>query len=297
MLALLAFLGAGHGPWAEGDPHGALVERGLARALRVGDVWGLPVATEALAEAEVLEGKGRFLDAVRSNATRILAARGEDGGWGYAAGFRPGSDVPYSALVVPALVAARDAGVGSPADLAAGVDRWLASLEEDEGRLAYLLDGRAYGYTPTVGNGLSAAAMRAWLEVGLTAPRHRAHLALAARRRPDWGISFREVDVPGRGRQRVQVGFLSFHAWWYGTAAAFQAGGEAWTGWFGRLKAALLPHQRTEGCARGSWDPVGTYERQTGGRVLATALGALMLEAPYRHRRLAEAPSRGVRPR
>ena len=37
-----------------------------------------------------------------------------------------------------------------------------------------------------------------------------------------------------------------------------------------------------------SWDPLGTYERQTGGRVFATALCALMLETPYRHRRLSE---------
>ena len=31
-----------------------------------------------------------------------------------------------------------------------------------------------------------------------------------------------------------------------------------------------------------------TYERQTGGRVFATALAVLMLEEPYRHSRLTQ---------
>ena len=93
--------------------------------------------------------------------------------------------------------------------------------------------------------------------------------------------------MPGQGRRRVQVGHLSFYEWWYGSMATFQAGGDAWAGWFARAKAALVPHQRTDGCARGSWDPVAAYERQTGGRVFATALGAMILETPYRHRRVA----------
>ncbi len=53
-----------------------------------------------------------------------------------------------------------------------------------------------------------------------------------------------------------------------------------------RAAAAAGP-PREERCARGSWDPEGMYERLTGGRVFATAMAVLMLEAPYRHRRLA----------
>ena len=101
-----------------------------------------------------------------------------------------------------------------------------------------------------------------------------------------WKISFVEREVPGRGKVRVQVGNLSMYQWWYGTLGLFQRGGTAWTSWFGAVKTALTGHQRRDGCARGSWDPEGTYERQTGGRVFATALGVLMLEQPYRHRRL-----------
>ncbi len=290
-LALLAFLGAGYVPGAPGA-EGPALERALTRLAATGDSWALPLVTEALAEAEALEGRGRWRRALEANAKRLVGARQPDGAWGYAAPWRRGSDVPYTALVVPALLAARDAGVALPEDLGRGVDAWLTSLEAEQGKLAYLLDGRAYGYTPTTSNGHAAFALRELLETGTRSPRHATHAALVAGEAPAWKISFREVEVPGRGRLRVQVGHLSLYAWWYGTLGSFQKGGAAWTRWQGALKGALLPHQRKNGCARGSWDPEGTYERQTGGRVFATALAVLMLEQPYRHRRLASEPGR-----
>jgi len=284
-LAALAFLGAGHLPGEPGAA-GAALKAALPRLAATGEVWALPLATETLAEAEVLEGKGRWRAALEANVKRLVAARQPDGAWGYAAPWRRGSDVPYTALVVPALLAARDAGVAVPDDLARGVDAWLSTLEVDQGRLAYLEDGRTYGYTPTTSNGHAAFALRELLEVG-QGTRHAAHASLVAGEAPEWKISFREVEVPGRGRMRVQVGHLSLYAWWYGTLGSFQKGGASWSRWQAALTKALLPHQRKDGCARGSWDPEGTYERQTGGRVFATALAVLMLEQPYRHRRLA----------
>jgi hypothetical protein len=291
-LALLAFLGQGHGPWVAGDPWGPLVGKALARAERPTDVWSLALAAQALAEAAVLEGKGGYAPAARRLAERLLRARQADGAWAYAAGFRDGSDVPFTTLVVQALVAARDAGVTLPEGLPREVDAWLSGLEADDGRLAYLKDGRAYGYTPTTTNGFSAAMIRSWLEVGLAGPRHRAHAALVRREPPEWRISWREVTVPGQGKQRVQIGHLSLYQWWLGGLALFQAGGDGWTAWWSRARSALLAHQVREGCARGSWPPEGTYERQTGGRVMSTALGVLLLETPYRHRRLAEGATR-----
>lgn len=290
-FATLAFLGNGHLPGAEGDPHGAVVAKALD-ALRGSDSWSLPLTVECFAEAEALEGKGRFTDRVTAGVERMLSMRQEDGAWGYAAPWRPGSDVPQSALVVSALAAARDCGAAMPDDLGRQIDAWLSKLEEKGGKLAYLEDGRKYGYTPTTSNAHCAFAMRELLETGTATTRHRAHASLVASETPVWKISFREMDVPGRGKVSVQVGNLSMYQWYYGTVGAFQRGGESWTGWFGAAKTALAAGQRTSGCARGSWDPLGTYERQTGGRVFATALGALMLEQPWRHRRLAESAGR-----
>ena len=286
-LATLAFLGAGHGPLTPGDRYAKGVEKALA-ALRSGggDVWSAALTTQAAAEAAVLSGVEQDAEAARASAARLLGSREKDGAWAYAGSFRAGSDVPFAALVVPALVAARDVGAEFPAGLASDVDRWLGTLEVDHGRLAYLLDGRAYGYTPTTANGVAAAAIREWLEVGREGERHRAHLALARSDPPDWTISFKEIAVKGQGKVRVQIGHLSFYEWWYATMALFQAGGDGWRSWYARLASALVPHQRQDGCARGSWDPLGPYERQTGGRVFATALAVQMLETPYRHRRL-----------
>ena len=106
------------------------------------------------------------------------------------------------------------------------------------------------------------------------------------------GVEFISVNtdsqalVTSRSDVKVQIGNLSMYQWWYGTVGLFQKGGASWTSWFGAVKTALVGHQRKDGCAKGSWDPLGTYERQTGGRVFSTSLGVLMLEQPYRHRRL-----------
>lgn len=285
-LAALAFLGHGHLPDPEGDPRARLLEGTLRRLAGGGDPWTRALATEAFAEAEALQRKGRWRELAVRGAEGLLEARGEDGAWGYASGFRKGSDVPYSAFAVAALVAARDAGAALPADLGPGVDRFLASLEEKEGKLAYLLEGRTYGYTPTAYNAHAAAAMRELLQAGTAGARHRAHLAEVRERRPAWRIAWKEIDVPGRGRIPVQIGSLSMVQWWYGGVALFQRGGSDWSGWFGATKAALLPHQRKDGCARGSWNPEGQYEKAVGGRLMATALGVLLLEQPYRHRPL-----------
>jgi len=286
-LATLAFLGRGHLPGADGDPHGEVVEKALLRLRNPRDAWALCLSTQAFAEAEAMEGKGRWRGPLEAGAKRLLAMRGRDGAFGYFPSGR-GSDVPLTALAVQALVAARDAGVTLPADLGAGVDRFLDSLEEKGGKLAYVVNGRRFGYTPTSTNAHLALAIRELLETDTSGKRHRAHRALVLSQKPVWKISFREVEVPGRGKVPVQIGNLSLYQWWYGTIALFQRGGSDWRGWFRKTRSALLGHQREEGCARGSWDPEGTYERQTGGRVFATALGVLMLEQPYRHRRLTE---------
>jgi len=286
-LAALAFLGQGHSPAAENDPHAERVERALDWLKNQGGGrWSLPLSLQALSEAEALDQTGRYTEEILSRTEALFALRQEDGAFGYAAPFREGSDVPFTALCVQALVAARDAGAELPDDLATRIDAFLNSLESRKGKLAYLLRGRDYGYTPTATNAHLAAACRLLLQVGTRGARHRAHLALLKKSAPQWKISFRTIEVEGLGETKVQIGQLSMYQWWYGTIAAFQTGGATWNTWFASTRKALLDHQRKEDCARGSFDPEGMYERQTGGRVFATALGVLMLEQPYRHRRL-----------
>ena len=282
-LATLAFLGAGHLP--RGKLHGQTVTKALNHLENArGRSWGRVLSLQALAEAEAMGGTGRWRKEVQSRAAQLLAQRGRDGAFGYAQGFRRGSDVPYSALVVQALVSARDCGFSLPQDFAPRIDTWLDTLEVRKGRLAYIKNGRRFGYTPTSDNAACAAAMRALLQINTRGKRHKLHMALLARERPIWKISFKTLLVPGRGRMKVQVGRLSLYRWWYGTLATFHSPGSQWSPWYTKLKSALKKKQRKSGCARGSWDPKGTYERQTGGRIFATALAVLSLEQPYRQR-------------
>lgn len=285
-LATLAFLGHGHRPDDAKDPRAPAVRKALASVGNPRDRWALALSTQAYSEAAAMTADPVLVKKARSLAATLLALRQKDGGFGYAAPWRKGSDLPYTALAVQALVAARDAGFDLPAGFAKGVGKFLDSLEEKHGKLAYLVDGRKWGYTPTSSNGCAAAAIRELLEVGVHSARQHAHLKLVMREKPVWKISFKELDVPGRGKMKVQIGNLSLYRWWYAGIAEFQHGGSDWKAWFKSARTALVGHQRKKGCRRGSWDPLGTYERQTGGRVFATALGALILEQPYRQRRL-----------
>lgn len=276
----LALLGAGVLPDKDGGEPARTLDRALRTIEHPHSVWGTALGLEALAEAEVLEGKGRWKDAVLRLGRELLARRMSDGAFAYAGGFRGGSDVPYTALAVQGLVAARDAGLDLPADFGPGVDRFLDGLEEHLGRLAYLKEGRRYGYTPTRTNAHSGAAIRELLDAGTSGVRHKKHLACVGGDLPVWKLEWETIE----GR-KVQIGNLSLYQWYHGTIAAFHAGGSLWSSYFGAVKTALLGHQRKDGCARGSWNNEGTYERETGGRVLATALAVLMLEQPVRHRR------------
>ncbi|NUN49046.1 MAG: hypothetical protein HUU15_09485 [Candidatus Brocadiae bacterium] len=280
-LCCMALLGHGIIPDPEGSETQQTLDRALLNLRNPHSAWGLALACEALSEAEVAEGKDRWGPTAKRLAEKLLSMKGEDGAWAYAGAFRGGGDVPYSAFVVQGLVAARDVGVEFPADLASGVDRYLSSLEEHKGRLAYLKNGRNFGYTPTRTNAHSGAAMRELLQAGTDTARHKLHLGCVAGDIPVWKLEWKEIKG-----QKFQVGNLSLYQWYYGTIASFQAGGSLWTSYFGAVKKELLAHQRKDGCAKGSWNNEGTYEIDVGGRVFSTSLAILMLEQPYRHRKL-----------
>ncbi|KAF0246003.1 MAG: hypothetical protein FD180_1146 [Planctomycetota bacterium] len=282
-FCVMAFLGHGVLPNEEGTEQEKLVFNSLKKLEAPHSAWGIAVACEALSTAEALERKGRWKAAAHRLADRLIGMRLEDGCWAYAGDFRGGSDTPYTAFCVQALVAARDAGFELPADLAKRTDDFLNSLEEAKGgKLAYLKNGRQYGYTPTKVNGHSGAAIRELLAVGTGGDRHKLHLMCVGNDIPAWKIEWQ--TVPGY-KEKFQVGNLDLYRWYYGTIATFHAGGSHWTNYFGAVKRELLAHQRKsdkDGCAKGSWNNEGTYEIDVGGRVFTTALAILMLEQPYR---------------
>ena len=79
------------------------------------------------------------------------------------------------------------------------------------------------------------------------------------------------------------AGTIDYYYWYYGSYALFQKGGQDWKAWKDHMIKAVVEHQRTEGCAKGSWDPRCDPWGDNGGRVYSTALCTLCLEVFYRY--------------
>ena len=81
---------------------------------------------------------------------------------------------------------------------------------------------------------------------------------------------------------------INFYYWYYASYALFQYGGKEWRRWNESMLATLIATQRRGNIDEdGSWDPIGEWGA-AGGRVYATALGAMTLEVYYRFRRAEE---------
>jgi len=99
------------------------------------------------------------------------------------------------------------------------------------------------------------------------------------------GVAHLEEHAPEwRTTRGKRFATIHFYAWYYGSAALYQAGGKAWEKWSEALREALVPNQRVGGCADGSWDPLDEWGA-AGGRVYSTALAALTLEVLARFAR------------
>jgi len=282
-LATLAFLGAGHAH-REGE-HKETVARALDRMRRGGGratLFAIAFETRALAEAFDLTGDETLRDGVRKRVAVMLDSRQPDAGWRYWPGSRMSAGVPTTSAVASALRVADEAGFRVETGFRAPVLRWLDRLVDREtGRVKYHVGAERLGYTPTTANAASALLVRAWLDQPRGHPEVARGRKALARRRPKWSIRFKRMKVKGVMRD-VQIGYLQHYYWDHGTEALARLGGGAWSAWNRALKRALLPKQRKDGHAKGSWDPVGTYGK-VGGRVFSTALCALMLEAYYRY--------------
>ncbi|MEZ5964801.1 MAG: prenyltransferase/squalene oxidase repeat-containing protein [Planctomycetota bacterium] len=79
--------------------------------------------------------------------------------------------------------------------------------------------------------------------------------------------------------------WVDHYYWYYGTYAMYQVGGSQWDQWSKSVNDAVVKHQRTDENFKGSWDPEDAWG-QDGGRVYATAILVLTLEAYYRYSRV-----------
>jgi len=296
-LALLAFLG--NGDTTVAGPHQRQVQRGIVWLLGEQDadsgrfgrssgpsqVYEHAIATLAIGEAAAFSGHRVLRDAARRGIAVIQAARNPQAAWRY--GFAPdgSDDTSVTAWMVQALDAGRRVGLEVDEQCFQGALSWLDEATQPEnGRCGYdatgTLSARVSGsndqYPPENGEALTGAALFLRSLIGQRAestPLLEQHAELLLQKLPEWNPEGLTCDM---------------YYWYYGSMGLRQLGGSSFAAWADALAPAALGGQRQDGDAAGSWDPVGPWGF-SGGRVYATAMMALCLEAPYRFAPPAEA--------
>ena len=270
-LALLALLGGGS--THRDGPHAAEVARGIDFLVRrqkadgslAGDaeffaaLYCHGMATIALGEACAMSGDERLREPLARAIAHTLSKQSPStGGWRYAAGDR--GDTSQLGWQVMAIHAARNAGLD-------GLD---VPLERAGRFLASVSSGAAGGLAsyrprerPSVA--MTAEALFCRLLLGLDPAQP---LAIEA-------VAFIDASA-------LDASTFNAYACYYATLAMFHAGGPAWERWNARLQRVVLPLQRSDGDAEGSWDPDAVWGGH-GGRVYSTALSVMMLEVYYRY--------------
>lgn len=301
-LALLSFLAAGYDPtrdetYEDAVTHqtvgyGAVVRRGLlslAEAQGSSGDWELEgpysvadqsLATAALCEAYAVTDSPLYGPGAHRGVEALLRARNAGAGWGQ----RPrsgASDSLDTGFALLALESAALAGIETPPAVFAETRAWL------EGVAA--LDSRAR----SAGEHPLATAV---LLLGKVFPRKQATQGggewpgpLVTSSSPEWArLDADRLEWKGEPRANDLVyGLLA-------TLAVFQTDRlhaprtGPWKKWNKAMADSLCMNQavRKNGCRDGSWDPeLADPWTRSGGRVAATALGALMLETYYRYPR------------
>jgi hypothetical protein len=300
-LALCAFLGAGYTNRGKHE-FAPVVRRGLAFLISCQDGEGCLgprdtqryVYNHAIAALALVENfgmtEGKSVQRAAQKALDFLAlVRNPDGAWRY--GVKTGeSDTSVTGWMASVLLSARlineDAVKrGNPAPLSIdeqafdGIRTWIAKMTDPKsGRVGYTTIGSGPWRPEELRTRFPAGKSEALTAVGMFCR-----------------IILREDPKQSRALQQGSRllaaalpawkpdGSIDMHAWYFGTLAAQQLGGDLWAKWEPMLETAVADNQRTEGTycgVKGSWDPVDPWGPD-GGRVYSTAILCRCLEAEY----------------
>lgn len=289
-LSLLCFLGAGE--THNSGPNKDTVARGLAYLKSVQDADGCfgprtsrrfqydhLCASLALTEAYGLTGSRLFEGSAQRAVAFVEASRNPYLAWRY--GVRDGgNDTSVTGWAVMVLESARLAQLDVDSRSMEGAVTWIDRMTEpDLGRVGYERRGGASSRLPSARDAFPARNVETMSAVGVLA-------RIFAGRDPATTPEIAKgADVLARAPPVRGAGTNDFCYWYLGTLAQFQVGGERWRAWNESMKEVWMDSQHTDGHARGSWDPVDAWSSE-GGRVYATALGCLCLEAYYRYGRV-----------
>lgn len=242
-------------------------------------IYDHAIATYAMCEAY---GTSRIAVVERPAQLAIdylESRRHPQGGWRYTSG-APDSDVSITIWGLIAYRSARDFRLKIPRDALTAVATFLDFVTDPQtGRAGYSLRGEPPSRR---GNGFR-----------FPGDKTESLTAIGLFGRFFLGQNPRQVEVMKRAADTILArpiawtpdqGNIDFYYWWFGSQAMYQMGGKYWTSWSKGLKR-LPGHQRVDGNAKGSWDPVGVWGPY-GGRIASTALTVLTLETYYRLTRL-----------
>jgi hypothetical protein len=254
-----------------------------------GYMYNHAICTLALVEACRLTGDESLVRPARRGVRFIESAQcPRRGGWDYCSSARPEGaksrrcDVSVTSWQVMALWAARDAGWPFRRGALEAALRFLKRRTRRDGSLQYAVgtvdhDGERVSREHRIRRSLGVTAAGVFTKGVLGASPASADM--------EAGVSLLAENLPDAHRLAAGTGTPSrFHTayyWYYGTLAAAQRGGEAWSVWWEILRPTLARTQN-RGSARGSWAPRGEFLGAYVGRLYVTLFNLLSLEVSYR---------------
>jgi hypothetical protein len=233
-------------------------------------IYNHAFATMALCEAYAATEDTKFKEPCEKAVECILKAQNQGSAWRYepAGG---DNDTSVTGCVLLALKCAKTAGINVPQNVYDGAIKWFdRCTDPTTGRVGYQKPGdlgsvirgvnEQYEKLPT----MTAVAITSRIFCGQSPsdPVVEKSADFLMKFLPIWDNKGMKVDM---------------YYWYWGTYAMYHYGKDDWKKWYDVTKKALLEHQCKEGCARGSWDPIGKWD-MVGGRVCSTALATLTLE-------------------
>ncbi len=269
-LALLCFVGAGNthekGDYQEEVQAGlAFLNQKYLEADVQGDMRGASgnsgmyvqgIATILLCEVYGLTRDRKFRKVAQECVDFILEAQHpENGGWRYRLQ-QPDGDTSVVGWQVMALTSARMAGLTVPGRAKVRAERFLNSVQLEEG--AY------YGY------------VRPEKKASTTS------IGLLCRMYYGWDASKPAMKVGVEYLERLGPANDNQYFNYYATQVLHHWGGPKWKKWNNVMREQLVTTQVKTGHAAGSWAPRDPHSR-SGGRLYSTCLSILTLEVYYRH--------------
>jgi hypothetical protein len=244
------------------------------------------IAAFALADAcEMAVSSGRtpedrYCQAAQKAVQYIHYAQHDDGGWRYNDNRAEPSDVSVSGWQVLAMHAAQQARIAVIEDDCQ--TRMLAFFKSCEDRLS----GRTF-YQPHHNLPSDAPTAIGMLVHQFVLEQPDAPLVAAGAKylAGEAESSFSHGRKLKKKKGVIVAAPGDYYTFYNGTLAMFLSGGEPWKHWNDVIRDMVVERQcdASQGCRRGSWDPMENNWDHQGGRVYSTALAILTLEVYYRY--------------